>query len=128
MSAPLILLPTFGGEVPRHTGRRGGRRSHESQKTAVPWLMTPPSPYDGDTSYENGAVTRPIFPASWCAPGVLGVSYENGVVTRPIFPASWCAPGVLGVSPAKLGRRMRSARCAALAGKRSMICFGAAAP
>jgi hypothetical protein len=32
-------------------------------------------------------------------------SYENGAVTRPIFPASWCAPGVLGVSPAKLGRR-----------------------
>src|SRR5262249_29813268 len=41
-----LLLPTFGGEVPRHTGRRG----HESQRTAVPWLMTPPSPSDGDTS------------------------------------------------------------------------------
>jgi hypothetical protein len=33
-------------------------------------------------------------------------SYEDGAVTRPIFSASWCAPGVLGVSPAKLGRRM----------------------
>jgi glycosyltransferase involved in cell wall biosynthesis len=45
-SAPFILLPTEGGEVPRHTGRRG----HESQETAAPSLMTPPSPYDADTS------------------------------------------------------------------------------
>jgi hypothetical protein len=46
MSAPFVLLPTFGGEVPRHTGRRG----HEAKETALPWLMAPPSSYDGDTS------------------------------------------------------------------------------
>jgi hypothetical protein len=33
-SAAFILLPTFGGEVPRQTGRRG----HEPQRTA--WPMT----------------------------------------------------------------------------------------
>jgi hypothetical protein len=37
----------------------------------------------------------------------VDTSYENGAVTRPIFPASWCAPGVLGVSPAELGRRKK---------------------
>jgi hypothetical protein len=65
-------MPPMAGTAPlqwRLFARAKRRMRH--WRGAVP-AMTP-SPY-GNTSYENGAVTRPIFPTSWCAPGVLGVS------------------------------------------------------